>query len=84
MLVLAGFTDILKVSEGSGGLSVSAGLLLLKDPYASPKCYKPFTPREEHAGGRPALLLAYRDTPHWKDCKTVSSFRDGPFTVPFF
>lgn len=73
MLALASFTDMSNVSERSDGLSIVASGLLCKDPCASPKCYQPlpacplpFTPTEECGGGRPALLLAYRDTRHYK------------------
>lgn len=64
-------------------IAISAGMLSLKDPHASPKCYwsflacsLPFTPTEKCGEGRPAL-------PQWKGCKTVTSFMDGRFTVRF-
>jgi len=90
MFALSSSTDMLNVSERSDGLSVLAGMLLLKDLYSSPKHYWPFpacslpsTPAVERGGGRSALLPAYRDTRHWKGCKTICSFLGGPFTVPF-
>lgn len=73
MLALASFTDMLNMSEHSDGLSIVTSGLLCKDLCASPKCYQlllacplPFTPTEERGGGRPALLLAYRDIPRYK------------------